>query len=409
MSILYNRNRSGRGRAIRSTTALAILTALLVAGLTATTLAERVKTKSGQTFTGQIVEQDATKVVLKTMSGDMTIPMDTVLSIEKDGAPATTGTSATAVAPSGITPVPIDPAKAAESLDKAKKALVGGEWIKAGGLLEGLLALDDKSFGADDRMAATGALVTCYLQIKDPMGAAKALSRRAQLATDTNDKRRLTAAAEALRTLNTVTIGGKAVGRFEDVVGAAMIWKADQVFADAKELNTKAQRLNEPAMLERAAVASVKKLSEADVYVPGYSSSHKAEVLGVLVQCILDGATAAVEYCTKERPVLTQARGAAGVTPETAKEWNGRAGPYLSKRQAAEDALKNLKAFTTKYEMAALYNSSTAQIAELTKQLTEYQYYPAGTLPYSYSSYYYYYGTYPYGSSSTERIKITLK
>jgi hypothetical protein len=388
-----------RSRAIRVTAALGLV-AVILSLVAAPALAERVKTKTGQTFTGQIVEQDATKIVLRTMSGDMSIPMDTVLSIEKDGATVVTDPTKGGPSTTAITPVTVDPLKAAEAMAHAKSALVAGEWVKAGSLLEGLMALDERSFGLDDRLAATGALVTCYLQVKDPAGAAKALTRRAQLASDLNDKRRLMAAAEALRTVNSVVIGGKPLTRFEEVLAVAMTWKADRIFAEAKDLAAKAQRLNEPAMLDKAATTSLKKLAEADIFMPGYSASHKSEVLGAIVTNIVDAGAAAVDYCSKERPILTQARLVADVTIATVREWNGRATPYLAKRQAAEDALKALKAFTTKYDVAALYTSNTTTITEKLKQLDEYQYYPVGTTPYPY---------YPLGYSSSDRIKITLK
>ena len=409
MSMCWGRDRAGRGRATRSTAALILLAAILVAGLTAAALADRVKTKSGQTFTGQIISQDATKVVLKTMSGEVSIPADTILSIDKDAAPPEPG-KAPAVA-AVIVPMQVDPADAAEALSQAKKALVGGEWVKAGGLLEGLVALDDKSFSADDRMASTGALVTCYLQVKDPIGAAKALSKRAMLASDYNDKKRLGAAAEALRTLNSTVIGGKTLGRFEEVVAATMAWKADQLLAEAKDAATKAPRLNEPVMLDKAAVACLKKLTETEVYVPGYAAGHKSDLFGVFVTRILDAGTAAIDYCTKERPVLTQARISAGNTPATIKEWNNRAGQYLSMRQAAEDALKGIKTFTTKYDVATLYTNNATPIADKLKQLEEFQYFPPGTLSVSaYAAYLSTWGTPPPASyTTTERVKINLK
>jgi len=406
-SLFRRRGRVGGLRAVLAAAALAAL-----AAWAAPALADRVVTKTGDAFTGTIVEEDATKVVLKTMSGTMTIPRDTIKSVEKAGVvtptptPAPSGeTKPAASTPTAtITPAAIEPGKAAEALAAAKAALAAGQWVKAGGLLEGLAALDDKSISADDRLAATGALITCYLQIKDAQGAAKALTRRAQLAADPNDKKRLLAAAEALRTTGSIDIGGKAATRYEEAVEAGMAWKAGQVLSDAKDFAAKAQRLNELAALEKAADVAVKKLADADVYVPGYSAAHRKEVIEVLVQNILNGANSAVEHCEKVRPDLTAARFTSVVSRAAAKAWNDKAIVYMAKRQAAEDALKSIKPLTTKFEATDLFISNATAITKLLAQLDDYQYYPEGTSVYPPG--YGYYGTVP---STTTRLKIKLR
>jgi hypothetical protein len=408
-SLVFRKCRRAGG--LRAALAAAALAAL--AAWAAPALADRIVTKTGDAFTGTIVEEDATKVVLKTMSGTMTIPRDTIKSVEKAGVVTTAPTPAAAgetkPAPSTptatITPAAIEPGKAAEALAAAKAALTAGQWVKAGGLLEGLAAIDDKSFSADDRLAATGALITCYLQIKDAQGAAKALTRRAQLATDPNDKKRLLAAAEALRTTGSIDIGGKAATRYEEAVEASMAWKAGQVLSDAKDFAAKAQRLNEMAALEKAADVAVKKLADADVYVPGYSAAHRKEVVEVLVQNILNGANSAVEHCEKVRPDLTAARFTSVVSRAAAKAWNDKAIVYLRNRQAAEDALKSIKPLTTKFEAVDLFTTNATAITKLLAQLDDYQYYPEGTSAYP-PGYYGYYGTVP---PTTTRVKIKLR
>jgi hypothetical protein len=377
---------------------------LLILALAATAMADKVTLKSGETFSGTIVSEDAAKVTIKTMSGTMNIPRDAIKSVDKAGAvtptPGTTPT--TPAAPPQIVAVPVDPANAAKALSDAKSAVVAGEWIKAGGLLEGLMMLDEKSISYDDRLAVSGALITCYLQIKDAQGAAKALTRRAGLATDQSDRRRLLAAAEALRTLGSVEVGGKALSRYDEVLEAAMPWKAGLCLADAKDLAGKATRLNDLAQLDKAVKTAFTKLGEADVYVPGYSSGQKKEVVAVLVQNILTGARSAVEHCGKERPDLTRTRWVAVITRTHAKFWNEKAMPYLKNRQEGESALKNVKTVTDKYETPELCTAHQAEITKLLGQLDEFQYFPAGTSMYPPA--YYYYSP----PSSTERIKITL-
>jgi hypothetical protein len=406
-SLFRRRWRAGGLRAALAAAALAAL-----AAWAAPVLADRVVTKTGDAFTGTIVEEDATKVVLKTMSGTMTIPRDTIKSVEKAGVVTTAPTPApsgeTKPAPTTptatITPAAIEPGKAAEALAAAKAALAAGQWVKAGGLLEGLAALDDKSISADDRLAATGALITCYLQVKDAQGAAKALTRRAQLATDPNDKKRLLAAAEALRSTGSIEIGGKTATRYDEAVEAGMAWKAGQALSEGKDFAAKAQRLNEIAALDKAADVAVKKLADADVYVPGYSAAHRKEVIEVLVQNILNGANSAVEHCEKVRPDLTATRFTSIVSRAAAKAWNDKAIVYLRNRQAAEDALKSIKPLTTKFEATDLLTSNATAITKLLAQLDDFQFYPEGTSMYPPG--YGYYGTV---SPTTMRVKIKLR
>jgi hypothetical protein len=407
MGTLANSRSGGR---IGSGILLAALVLVPLLVLAVPAAADRVVTKSGDAFTGTITEEDAAKVVLKTISGTMTIPRDTIKTIEKSGGtpPAPPGPGetkpTTPAAPPVITAVAVDPSKAAQALTSAKAALVAGDWVKAGGLLEGLMALDDKTFGADDRLAATGALATCYLQINDAQGAARAMLRRAQLATDANDKKRLVAASEALRATGSVEMDGKVLTRYEEAVEAAMAWKAGQILKDAKELASKAQRLNEMAQLEKAANVAVARLGDADVYVPGYSTKTRGAVLEVLITNVLQGATAAMEHCENVRPELTKTRFTSVVSKAAAKAWNDKGIVYLTKRQAAEDALKNLKPFCMKFEAMELYTKHAAEIAKLQADADEYQYYPEGTSMYP-PSYYHYYST----PSSEGRVKIKLR
>lgn len=392
--------------------ALALAAAVFLAAA-APALADRVTLKSGETLSGTVVEEDATKIVLKTMSGTMNIPRDSIKTVEKASpttpTPTTPGTetkpATAAPAVPAVVVIPVEPANAAKALADAKTALVAGEWVKAAGLLEGLMLLDDKAFAAEDRMGATGALTTCYLQIKDAQGAAKALSRRAQMATDANDKRRLVATAEALRTIGSVDIGGKPIGRYEEVVEAAMNWKAGEFVEDAKAMAAKAQRLNEMPQIERTLATCFKKLDDADVFVPGFGAKNRREPIAVLVANILNAAKQTIEYCEKDRPELARTRFTGLGSKVKAKIWNDHATIYLTKRQVTEEALKNIKSFTQKYEVPDLYTSNAAAITEMTEQLSDLQYYPKDTNPYPYGSYY----GYGYGYARTgERIKIAL-
>ncbi len=387
---------------------LAALVGGLVLALAAPALADRVVTKTGETYTGTIIEENAKEVVLKSISGKKVIPRNIIEKIEKSGAKPTlkpgdkpqTGDkpkTGDEPPPPKIEPVKVDPGKAADALKRARSALVAGDWVKAGGWLEGLLALDQDTFKYDDRVRATGALITCYLQIKDAMGAAKAIARRAQLAQDLNDKRRLLGAAEALRTLRSVEVGGKTLSRFEEVLEAAMPWKASHCLELAKQHAKNATRLNERAQLDKAADQALKALREANIYQPGYSAEHEQEVIAVLIDNLLEGGRAAIAHCEKVRPQLTQTRNL--LSKPAASRWNAIARVYLSKRAIAEQALKSLKSFTIKYKASDLYAQHEADITQLLAELDDYQYYPKGT-PFGYGW---------YGGYSTQRMKIQLR
>jgi hypothetical protein len=293
-------------------------------------------------------------------------------------APATAPVPAAAPAPQVVV-VQVDPTKAAEALKDAKSALGAGEWAKAAGLLEGMLQLDDRTLAMDDRMGATGALVTCYLQIKDAQGAAKSLLRRAALTADPADKKRLVAAADVLKLSGTTEVGGKTLTRFEEVIAVAMPYRAQSYLKEVSDRAAKATGINDMAQLEKAANVALKRLEEADVFVPGFSAAHRKELLAVLVNNIIGAAQRAAETCDKERRELTQIALSMPATVPAAKAFNARVAPYLARREAAEAALKNLQGFTNKYDAADLYTSNATQIKELLKKLDDLQYYPAGT------------------------------
>ena len=406
-----HRGQQTRAKRLRAFGLAAVAGGLLLA-LAAPAPADRIITKTGETYTGTIIEENEKEVVLKSISGRTVIPRDIIKTIEKAGAeptpkpgdkPATGEKPRTGdePPPPKIEAVEVDPAKAADALKQARSALVAGDWVKAGGLLEGLLRLDVNTFKYDDRVRATGALITCYLQIKDAMGASKAIARRAQLAKDLNDKRRLLGAAEVLRSRRSVQMGGKTLSRFEEVLEVAMPLKAADCLKEAKKYAKEAKRLNERAQLDKAADQALKVLREANIYQPGYSTEHEQEVLAELVNNVLGAAQNAINYCEEWRPKLTKTRLQSAVSKPAAIQWNAVAKPYLENRAMAERALKNLTSFTIKYKVPDLQTQNQARITPLLAELDEYQYYPKGT------SYGYGYG-YGYGYS-TQRMKIQLR
>jgi hypothetical protein len=345
-----------------------ILGALVVAAFgairTADVSADRISTTSGQTFTGKILEETAESVVIQTMSGKVAVPRATINTIEKEGSPEA----------AKIVPAVVDPAKAAEAFEESKSAMAADDWVRAGNLLEGLLKLDMGSFPQENRLTASAALVTCYLQIKDAKGAAAALRLRANLVALETDKKRLIAPAEALEASGTPAIGDVAVGRYEEAIEVGTEWKARQILALAKQLGANATGLDAMDRVERSARAALGKLDEADLYVPGFSQAQRAEVLSTLADNIMDAVQRAVEICTEDRKDLSRYWQTSAYGIKTAMEWNERASRYLAIRQAAEDGLKNLQPFADKFEVPELYKEREMKVQDLLAKLDDLKY-----------------------------------
>ncbi len=349
-----------------------MLCAALVLAWALPVLADRIVTTSGQVFEGQILEQDQAKVVIKTASGVVVIPRIAIQAANVTTTPK----------PQTIKPATIDPLQAAQAYAEAEAAVNAGDWIKAGSLLEGLMQLDGTAFPHEKRVAGTAALATCYLQVKDPEGAAKAFERRAKLVDPESDKKRLLAAAEAIRKCAGPMIGGiafagvlidnKPVGRYEEAVDAAMGWKAAQVLEEAKEIGRKATDLDDKAKLDDAVKRLTEKVAEADLYVPGFSLLRRKDVLMSLTENVVPAVQKAVELCTEERKHLSGFWRTSAASVRLALQFNEKARAYLIRRQAAEDGLKNLRILAEKEKTAELCDEKVA--APLFVQLADLQY-----------------------------------
>jgi len=343
-----------------------LLAAAVFAAVAPVVRADRVTTTSGQTFVGVITEQNDQNVVIKTMSGMIAVPTGAVQSIERDDA----GESPRIVVET------IDPSKASEAFAEAREAVGAGEWVRAGSLLEGLLALDAAAFPHENRLAATAALTTCYLQTKDPEGAARSFVRRAELAMMESDKKRLLATAEALREAQSTVIGETSVSRYDEAIAAAMAWKAEQLAGLAKDACTKAVDLDKMERLERAAKIALERLGEADLYVPGYGADAKRrqEVLDGLAGNVVDGATRAVEICTEQRKELSRYWKMSAASIKHAQRWNDLAIVYLTMRQSAVAAIENLERLAAAQQMPELYSGREKEFKGLLEQLDDLQY-----------------------------------
>lgn len=303
-------------------------------------------------------------MTIKTGSGTVVVPRTAVDSIEK-GQPSSEPL---------IVAQAIQPADAAKAFDEAKTAVAKSDWGKAGGLLEGLLALDLSTFSVENRLAATPLLITCYLGLKDAKGALRTFTRRAAMMTVPSDKKRILAAAEALDKCAGVILGAKTVTTYDEAISAAMEWKAGELLDQAKDLAAKAKGLDDAAKLEAAARKCLDRLAGADLYVPGYAAAHRKEILAVLIDAIMEGARKAVADCTAEKPILSRGWRTRSANISVAMAWNAKVGPYMARRQAAEDQNKNVKPFAAKFEAPEIYTSYEKECADLLTKLDDLRY-----------------------------------
>lgn len=354
--------------------AAGILGAALLAVLAAPLGADRIVTKAGATWTGAIVDEDAGKVVLRTASGDVTIPRDSIKEMTRDS-PAPPGPT---TQPKKIVPLAVRPGRAAETLRAARTALEQGDWVKAGGLFEGLLDLDSKTLSDADRRATAAGLAACYLQVGDGPGAARAFGRRAALAVDEKEKRILLAAAEALGQSGAARIGDKTVRSYDEAMAAAAEWKVQNLLAQAKKMSAQARQFTVAGYIERVSKNCMDKLAEADILSPNFSDAHRREVLEPMVANLMQGARRAVDLCTSEREYLNTHRYLSLYGGELTKQWLNRIVGYMGMRQDAEDALKNLKVAAEKVKFGDLY--SETEVQNLLRRLDDLRFYPGGRL-----------------------------
>jgi len=328
--------------------------------------ADRVETTDGAVFTGTVVKDEGERIVVQTAGGRITIARTDLKAVTKEP------DAAAAVLPR-IIPATVDPADAAAALKQAEAALQSGQWLKAGGLLEGLAALAANALSGQDRRTVAENLTTCHLQIGDAAGAARALTRRAAVTDKADEKRLVLAAAEALRTLKSITIDATEVRTFQKAVPAGARWKGNRLVEEAKALVANSRHLGARGHLERIGKLIVDKLEEADRYTPG-AGGQRGEILKPLVESILTGARSAVATLTERREVIVKYKFAPMMAGPIARRWGAQVGAYLALRRQTVDALKSLDPFASKFAAGGLYNSTDVQ--GLLETLDDLQYYP---------------------------------
>jgi len=334
--------------------------------------ADQVRTKGGTVYEGSVVRQEGDEVVIETSKGTIRLSRKDIAAI-RAMEQQTDWPKRPPDAPK-ITPVVVTPEKARETLARAREAVKAGKWVEAGGLLEGLADLKGEVLSVDDRRGVISSLATCYLQIDDARGAARSFGRRAMVAKDDDQRRRILAAAEALDAAKSTRIGGQAVRTYQEAVSAAVRWKVDQIVGTARKMTGKARLVTVRGRLDRTARAALAKLKEADLYEPGTSARQRSSVLRGLVDAVMEPVRKAVSTCSRERQWFDANRWRSLSDKETVKGWTQRIAAYLALRQGAEEGLKNLKAFASRFDLGGLYNGR--EVDRLLEQLEDLKYYP---------------------------------
>jgi len=331
----------------------------------------RVMTTSHQTFTGTIVEETPQQITIQTASGKISVPVTSILHLVRDTTPDEPK----------IVAEKVKPPKAREAFQKAKSAISAGNWVKGGSLLAGLLELPPTVVLQEQRLSATAALATCHLQIQDTDGAAKVFRRRSGLVASESDKKRLIATAEALETAQTamgVSQEWQFVQTYDQAIAAGTKWKADQLLEQAKEVGRDAEGLNKWVTMKRVADKVLALLAEADLYVPGYSTPRREEALSTVADNVVQAAEKAVQICTEERKFnITPYYKTSASSVKHALVYNKYVTRYLSRREAAEDALKNLEGLAKEIEVPGLVAKREAKIKALLEQLDDLRYHLA--------------------------------
>ncbi len=326
-----------------SRSVFACLVALVLA---AATRADTLTLTSGKVLTGTIQHQDQFKVVLVTDAGTLTILRGDIKAINAEPTE------------SGFEPIlaaRVSPAGAETAFHEAKAALAKKRWREAGSLLEGLLELDDKAVGDARRAEAARAAVPCHLQNGDPRSASRNLVVAAKLAVDEMTRRKMYAAAEALRRAQGPRIGTTVVRTLEEALEAGAAWKADQILQEARGLAGRQTMLQDYARVDRAIESIEEHLRKADVYVPGFSRQHESEAMKGLAGNFISGATKAVSMSRQEREHLEDLRVDRFKGRAHALHWNGIVKTYHARRVAAIEALQVLAGQS---ELRSLYDES---------------------------------------------------
>ncbi|MBE3069980.1 MAG: hypothetical protein IMZ66_07065, partial [Planctomycetes bacterium] len=349
--------------------------------------AERIVTRGGTTFTGQIIKDEGGKIVVKTVSGTIPVARNDIERIDKD-APDAKDTVPEVV------PVEVKPEKAAEALAQALRAAAFGRGHlerdkrlarrgpceprpSAAGISSATNALRGAgvaSRGLRPRVSRARSLAirgTGYPRAKP---AAREAHRARCHAAQTTWASALR--AEAFRTVKGIRLGDQDIRAYGEALPAAVRWKGEKLVEEAKGLVAGGRMYAVPQRLLRTAQAAAARLEEADQYTPGVGSGRRHEILKTLADDLLDGVRKAIAFCTEERQGLDQSRWQSLSNKEVVKGWAGRIMHYISVRNQADSALENLQTMSEKIGDRGLYDAKAYE--GLRAQMEELKFYPRG-------------------------------
>jgi len=327
--------------------------------------ADTVRTTQDTIFSGKIIQQDGEQVIIETKSGEITIPRSIIKEIRLDSMDYRSASEKIEETKIEIDKIPL-------FLNKIEEHFKNGEMEETVSIYKGLSALgnalSDKQRGSIGNIAARA-----YFELDDWPASAEAIRRVAILIKEDVDKKRLLAVAEALEENKSPSIGSQTIDGFDHAIKSAMKWKADKIFDKAFSFVQDAKEINRRSNVDQALNIANIHLSEAEMYVPGYSFQRKQEFVKEMVDRMISSVQKAKIICTEDRKDLKR-NYVGGVTDRKhAEAWNKQCQVYLDIIDASRSCLNNIKQLGQENSIEELYD--TAEHEKLVKEIQELQFY----------------------------------
>jgi hypothetical protein len=366
---------------VKAASAILIVTTLVLA-LSATCLLAQdkkadeqdfVRTTKGLVYRGKITEDKPDKVVILTHSGPITIPRQIIAEVRKAGVDYRSANEK-------IEAVEIPEGKEAAFLARATKLVGDGKHAEAAAICKGLRAISPSRLTARQRETVGQTLGQAFFNLQDWPAAASGLNYAARAVTNEMDRQRIRAMAQALKANKPPTIGGQTVDGFAQAMHAAMKWKADQIYDEAAKIVNDFRQVHQRDPLDRILQAADARLTQAEVFVPGYSIQRWPEVCRTMTTQMVGTVEKAAGKCTGERKELIRLYWQRTLTVKRAKSWNEAVDNYLKRRQAAGDCLANVTHIEQNHPLKMAYKDNefkqfTEKRTNLAKTVEDLRYY----------------------------------
>lgn len=358
---------------VKIASAIVIVTTLLLT-LSATELCAQdkkadeqdiVRTTKGLVYRGKITEEKPDKVVILTRSGPVTIPRQIIAEVRKTGVDYR-------AANEKIEAVEIPEGKEKAFLEKARKLVGDGKHAEAVAICKGLRAISPGRLTAQQRETVGKTLAQALFDLGDWPAAASGLNYAARAVTGDMDRQRIRAMAQALLANKPPTIGGQTADGFAQAMQAAMKWKADQLYDEAAKIVGDFKQVHQREPLEQILKTADARLTQAEVFVPGYSIQRWPEICRAMATRMLGTVEKAAGKCTEARKEFTRLYWQKVLTPQRAKAWNKDVNAYLKLRQAADNCLVNVTYIEENHPLKMAYKGDEfKQFTEKRKRLAE--------------------------------------